>query len=71
MKVKDEAVLKTAAEMPGYKLLADNFLQVGEFDHSTGKAVGQPGIAVGLIEVLRLSVHTDSQAWVILSEVSR
>lgn len=70
VKVKDEAVLKAAAETPGYKLLADNFLQVAEFDHFSGKAVGQPGAAVGLVEVLRLSVHADSQAWVILSEVT-
>lgn len=45
----------------------NGYVVVGEFD-SNGLAEGQ--VRLGLVKALRLRVHSDSDNWVILSEVS-
>lgn len=66
---KNEVLDNKVVDTRGYMLLPDGFLRVGWFDHNTGQAVGQLDALLGEVETLRLHVHADSAAWVILSEV--
>ena len=52
-----------------YIQLADGFLILGWFNHETGVAEGHLSPLMGSTEVIRLRVHTNSEAWVILNEV--
>lgn len=52
-----------------YNLTTDGFLIVGSFNEF-GIAEGTIEAKIGKIREIRLHVHTDSENWAILSEVS-
>lgn len=58
-----------AAPLWPYNITADGFLVVGAFD-GFGVAEGQLDARVGRLREVRLHVHSDSENWAILSEVS-
>lgn len=53
-----------------YPKTKDGFLVVGQFKDSTGVAEGNVSSTVGFVKVMRLYVHSESDRWAILSEVS-
>ncbi|NXN07675.1 MGT4B acetylglucosaminyltransferase, partial [Indicator maculatus] len=50
-----------------YPATRDGYLKIGAF--ADGIAAGRVNQSIGKIEAIRLSVHSDSSVWVILSEV--
>lgn len=52
-----------------WKLLRNAFVFSGKFD-TAGVAEGYPDENIGKVKELRLNVHTESDNWAILSEVS-
>lgn len=59
---------KKISELQQYDMTTDGFLVIGYFD-AMGLAEGVIDSRVGKLREMRLRVHTDSQNWVILSEV--
>nr|CAH7748873.1 unnamed protein product [Callosobruchus chinensis] len=53
----------------GFNLTTDGYIVVGKFD-GAGVAQGSVDDSIGKIQVLRLNVHSESDNWAILSEVS-
>lgn len=51
-----------------YNSTQDGFLIIGGFD-ALGIAEGQVNPKIGPIKEIRLNVHSDTENWVILSEV--
>ena len=66
---KEAGVLDNNAHNDPFPHTQDGFLAVGNFSHVTGAAEGSVPPSVGLVNMLRLRVLSQSESWVILSEV--
>ncbi|XP_067122632.1 alpha-1,3-mannosyl-glycoprotein 4-beta-N-acetylglucosaminyltransferase B-like [Centruroides vittatus] len=52
-----------------YPMLDDGFLIVGRFNNQSGIAEGTILPLVGPIAIMRLTIHSDSDHWILLSEI--
>lgn len=52
-----------------YPMLDDGFLIVGKFNNQSGIAEGSILPIVGPIAIMRLTIHSDSDHWILLSEI--
>ena len=68
---KQSGILDNAEQKTFYPQTEDNFLVVGNFSHLTGIAEGDLRAELGPINTLRLKVHSSSDSWIVLNEVSR
>jgi len=55
---------------PSFPVTEDGFLVIDKFNSDSGLAEGKVPAEIGSIDVLRLYVQQNSDAWVILSEVT-
>ena len=54
-----------------YPVTPDNYLVIDKFDDTTGSAKQTlADVKLGEIDTMRLRVQSDSQSWIVLSEVS-
>ena len=65
---KSGGILDNKSNVEDYPITQDGFLIVGNF--TLGVAQGFLKASVGLIDNLRIRVHSSAENWVILSEVS-
>lgn len=62
-------ILPVNKQLNHQNITSDGFVVVGRFD-SQGLAEGNVDLSLGKVSAVRLKVHSESENWVILSEVS-
>lgn len=69
MEILPESLAENSVIWSSFNSTADGFLIIGNFN-SFGLAEGTVDPKIGKVKEIRLHVHSDSENWAILSEVS-